>query len=505
MAAFKKPVPISTFKGIRPVAAEITPNSAFIRYLAGVFPNYYEAVAARDIIRTKGFSDAFVVVYFKGKRISIAEARRLIANGEAYTSNDLIQYAINNNTEYYIRKEMEGEQIAQADNLVENDTLQTEKASENYGIEYNKITSEENNAPVNNAISLKGLVFKVQLDALRQKVPASHFNGISPIAIEEVENSDLYYYVAGVFPNYISAAKARDIVKTKGYPRAFVVAYFNGKRISTEDANLLIDNKNAFTDPNLIKFALRNNMDYYTLASATTKQTDRQEDETKVDSSLPKISLFYSVQIGVYGGPRSAERLFNIENIFFDHTKSGYYRYFAGKFDSETIARTSRDNIRRIGIRDAFVVAFMDGQRISLSKARKLEEDAKNQLIVLNREGDISTTINQQTQNQTKQTPVVQSARSVKGIVFRVQLGAYKGKRNPAQLRVINSMSENGISSYTTPSGLTIYFTNPYPSYQAAKAAQSRIVAAGHTDVFVVALQNGQKINVRTALNLLGQ
>ena len=516
VAAFRNSVPISTFKGITPMAGERSPNSAYIRYVAGVFSNYNQAASSRDIIRTKGFKDAFVVVYFNGQRISIAEARRLIASGQAYTSDELAQFAIRENTEYYTLNKATSNQIAQNEPMdgvkpINSNTTETVQNidTKNYGIHYDVTIPQNTEVPLNSEMNPSGLVFKVQLDVLKKKVPANSFKGISPVAVEQMNNS--YYYVAGAFPNYVDAASARDVIQKKGYPGAFIVVYFNGKRISTEDANQLIATEEAFTEPGLAQFAKDNKSDYYT-SNDTESQTTATSDVS--DSNLPKVTLFYSVQIGVFGGPRTASRLYNIQDLYFDRTTSGYYRYFSGKYDNESAAKTSRDRIRRIGIRDAFVVAFRDGKRVSLSEARKLEVDARNQLIAISRNGAISkpvvttqTQVNNTNQNtsQTNQTPTVQSAKSAEGIVFRVQLGAYRGTRNSAQLKVINSMSENGISSYTTASGLTIYFTNGYASYQEARAARARIVAAGHTDVFVVALQNGQKISVRTALDLLGQ
>ncbi len=377
MAAFRREVPLSTFKGITPVAAEYAPNSAFIRYVAGVFPNYNRAVTARTTIRAKGFTDAFVVVYFNGKRISVGEARQLIASGEAYTTDALSQFAINNNTEYYKLKKAGGEQVAVNTTITETTVEQTQ---------------------------------------------------------EQVVVSEPQEVVA----------------------------------------------------------------------------------ETPVQKAdVPTHILYYSVQVGVYGGPRTADRLFNIQDLYFDRTASGNYRYFSGKFDNEQSAKTSRDRIRVIGIRDAFVVAFRDGQRIGLAQARTMESDARNNRIALSREktapasvvtnetADVSPTATQA--ETTQEIEVQQADNAAEGIVFKVQLGAYRGQRNASQLQVINSMSGNGISSYTNSTGLTIYFSNSYKTYNEARAARNKSVSNGFTDVFVVAMQNGKKMNLRKAMDLLNQ
>ncbi len=497
MAAFKRRMPPSTFPGISPIAAEKIPNSSFIRYVGGIFPNYNYAIPARDAIRARGFSDAFIVAYFDGQRISIAQARRLIKARKAYTTDGLVQFAIRNNTIYYVRSQIE-EQVANSDkkslaipSIEEMDQSQTKQdftnvSSKGMGISFNK--NAKKGETIQGSQKLDGLVFKVQVEALKTEVSLDYFKGISPIVKEKHSGSNLNYYVAGSFPNYISAAKARDQIHEKGYPSAFVVVYFNGQRISTESANQLIKEGKAFTTPSLAKYASENNTDYY-----SNKSND------------VGLSVYYSVQIGVFGAPRSASRLFNLNSLYFNRTNKGYYRYFSGKYSSESVAKSARDQIRQLGIKDAFVVAFQNGKRISLTAARKIEADAKAKNIVINRKGASSKAVVAGAPKTKQNAVAVVDANAESGIVFKVQLGAYKGTRNSTQLKLINSMSENGISSYTTASGLTIYFTNSYKNYQEAKSAQARIRAAGHGDVFVVALQNGSKINIRKALDMMKQ
>ena len=411
-------------------------------------------------------------------------------------------------------------------------TTNNVKPTTELGIVYTKAVDDSKPIADNNDVIPVGLVYKVQMAAFRNEVPMSTFKGINPIAAERAPNSAYIRYVAGVFPNYNSAVSARNIIRTKGFKDAFVVVYFNGKRISVGTARQLIASGEAYSSEGLSQFAINNNTQYYKrqqIASdqvaennATVTQTqqptitDQPQEvvaETPVQQGdIPTVNLYYSVQIGVFGGPRSAERLYNVSDIYFDRTSSGYYRYFSGKFDNEQSAKRSRDRIRVIGIRDAFVVVFRNGQRITMSQARKLESDARNNLVVLKRDKITATTIaantntNQTSVENTNQTVEVKPADNpAEGIVFKVQLGAYRGTRNAQQLRTINAMSQNGISSYTTPSGLTIYFTNSYKTYNEARAARNNIVAAGHTDVFVVAMQNGKKMNLRRAMDLLNQ
>ena len=86
IAAFRNPIPQNTFDGLSPISAEQTPNSAFTRYMAGLFYNIDDATVSRNTLRQMGYPDAFVVAYLNGQRISIARARAMIQSGEAEAS-----------------------------------------------------------------------------------------------------------------------------------------------------------------------------------------------------------------------------------------------------------------------------------------------------------------------------------------------------------------------------------------------------------------------------------
>ncbi|MDR1022218.1 MAG: hypothetical protein LBL94_02945 [Prevotellaceae bacterium] len=96
----------------------------------------------------------------------------------------------------------------------------------------------------------RGLVFKVQLLATRQPVKNrdayfSRYN-ITEAVAEEVYEFDprqyTYKYVVGPFKKYEQAQKYRDLAWRKGITDAFVTCYYNGNRITIQEA-LMISNK----------------------------------------------------------------------------------------------------------------------------------------------------------------------------------------------------------------------------------------------------------------------
>ncbi|MDR1416866.1 MAG: hypothetical protein LBJ57_05560 [Prevotellaceae bacterium] len=96
----------------------------------------------------------------------------------------------------------------------------------------------------------RGLVFKVQLLATRQPVANrdAYFSGynITDVVAEEVYEFDpkqyTYKYVVGPFKKYEQAQSYRDTVWRKGITDAFVTCYYNGDRITIQEA-LMISNR----------------------------------------------------------------------------------------------------------------------------------------------------------------------------------------------------------------------------------------------------------------------
>jgi hypothetical protein len=96
----------------------------------------------------------------------------------------------------------------------------------------------------------RGLVFKVQLLATRQ--PVQNFEAyfrrynITDRVTEERYDADVrqytYKYVVGPFKKYEQAQSYRDQIWRKGITDAFVTCYYNGDRITIQEA-LMISNK----------------------------------------------------------------------------------------------------------------------------------------------------------------------------------------------------------------------------------------------------------------------
>ena len=83
---------------------------------------------------------------------------------------------------------------------------------------------------------MPGLSTEFSWELFQNQGPARHLEGLVPFSYEQNENSAVLKYYAGVFYSLNGVTSAIGQVKKIGFPDAFIVAYLDGKLISTEKA-----------------------------------------------------------------------------------------------------------------------------------------------------------------------------------------------------------------------------------------------------------------------------
>ena len=74
IGVYRKPISAEVFKGLTPVFGETMAEG--IRYSAGIFSKLNDAQQAKDYIKETGLTDAFIIAYHNGKKISVEEAKK---------------------------------------------------------------------------------------------------------------------------------------------------------------------------------------------------------------------------------------------------------------------------------------------------------------------------------------------------------------------------------------------------------------------------------------------
>jgi hypothetical protein len=231
VGAFAKPIPQDLFKEFTPISGEKL-NNGVTRYLAGYFNNSKKVVEVRDQIKGLGYADAFAVAYCDGKRISLAEARILEANGEcvAKGENELILEMATNTA---ITMGLE-------------DTLKKIKVDE---LSYNKAPGAVKAEPIEKHL---GLFFTVQIGVYNKPVNANTVYNISPLMTVRLPNGQIRYS-SGMFNSIENARPKKLEAIGKGVNDAFITAYYKGERISLAEAQKLLDvNGDAVLEQNIV-------------------------------------------------------------------------------------------------------------------------------------------------------------------------------------------------------------------------------------------------------------
>jgi hypothetical protein len=370
--------------------------------------------------------------------------------------------------------------------------------------------SKANPIPVNSPLP-EGLVFKVQIGAFNTPVKSDAFKGLAPVTAEKLEGSKYFRYFVGMFYSESAANLVRDYIRPEGYKDAFVVAFYNGKRIALFEARQLLK-KPEFS--NYQQLADDETKKIRTVTSVTPVHNAEIKANANANANEVAVNqpsngevvnntkeLFYTVQIGVYKNPVSHEALKNLTPLYEDHSH-GFIRYMVGKFNNHNTADAEKNKAVQAGIADAFVSAYYNGQKITLAEAANIE--AMNPKAMIQKSDEVSSTVTvNQAQNQTNTEPVTDV--DVANLIFRVQVGSFKEKV-PFDIaaKFIQISGKYGIDQQQDETGTTVYYAGKFKSYDEAIRCKNDI-AAQFKDAFVIATDGKKHVPVNQAKQLLHQ
>ncbi len=96
VAVYNKPLNGDNINGVKELLVTKTEKGQF-RYSSGEFTSFTDARQRKNEVITKGIPDAYVVAYYRGKRISIGEANQLLASGITPKKRGTVQSVIPEN------------------------------------------------------------------------------------------------------------------------------------------------------------------------------------------------------------------------------------------------------------------------------------------------------------------------------------------------------------------------------------------------------------------------
>ncbi len=396
--------------------------------------------------------------------------------------------------------------------------------------------TEANPIPIDQPLP-EGLIFKVQIGSFKTRPNAAAFGKITPISGESTPNG-YTRYTAGTFDQFGSANGAKRDLSSRGFKDAYVVAYYNGKRISLDSARKIKGTAPVeVTEPIVSNDPIRVKKPDYSVPVQKGIQTNAIEEQE---------GLTYTVQIGAYSRIVTKKDLFNLDPIYTEKRSNTLYSYTTGLYKTLNEAIERKNFAVSVGVQDAFVRAFKDGKRISLEVARQIELGGTEKVNIEKRE-----TINKDSSSKVASAPIVSppitetidpsgivkapkaniilyddsaftivnfengiqaypipdSENGVKlddnGVCFRVQVGVFQGEIPEENKTAFLAIKNWPIRGFRFSNGLTKYnvgnFTNPV----SANILKQDVLAAGVQDAFVIAYYDNKRISVADAMKIL--
>jgi len=182
--------------------------------------------------------------------------------------------------------------------------------------------------------------YRIQVGAFNTELSDEVFVGVNNV-ISFTGKDGLVRYMAGSFVEYKDAIDYQAQMRARGFEDAFIVTYKNGERISLN------------------------------VAIKTEKESKVVNQEGKDEV----INLEFIVQIMVAKSSLSADDINKIGKLGnFDKEAEGtdMYRYFAGTYNSLEDANIQLEKAKLVGFADAFVFPKLDGERITMERAKEL-------------------------------------------------------------------------------------------------------------------------------------
>ncbi|MDD2984298.1 MAG: hypothetical protein PHQ74_13010 [Crocinitomicaceae bacterium] len=241
-----------------------------------------------------------------------------------------------------------------------------------------------------------GLLYRVQVGAFSKPINENLFTEFTPVSGEKLNNG-ITRYMVGYFFKRDVLQTALDKIKKIGYADAFPVAYCDGERISIAEARRLeeaglclpkgldqleIEVIETEESP-LANQTVRTNTDVE-MANTNAVQAipnaakeslaayNKAPGAAVADAVETRLGLFFTVQVGVFNKPVPASQLFDIEPLITQRLENGQVRYSTGIFHTIAETKPKKEEAIVLGIADAFVTAYYQGNRISIQEALEL-------------------------------------------------------------------------------------------------------------------------------------
>ena len=224
----------------------------------------------------------------------------------------------------------------------------------------------------------------------------------------------------------------------------------------------------------------------------------------------------YKIQIGAFRKALPAALFAAFDPMWAQKLSNGITRYMAGSFDLYDPAVAARDAIRALGYEDAFVVRFVDGERVRASRpepellAEERASVAGRDVLTPRPVGAAVGAINASPEGRPMASAPISGVGEsplptrrediptwdgIAGRVYSVQVGAFRGVPDAEAMASLGTLTREDAGS----DGWLRLFSGRFATQTEAEVHRSELRGQGRTDAFIVVYINGRRIPLSQA------
>jgi hypothetical protein len=422
-------------------------HRGLFNYTWGATISRNEANKIKKKLRSEGYADAFVVPFYKNKMITSQEA-------EAISNMNSIQLAT------------ASEKLTRGISSSPTAVIDASRK------EQSEVPHEE------------GLFYRTQLLASKKKVAPtdSFFKGLK--GIKEYLHKGLYKYTIATNKTMGEAKQNKNELRSQGFSGAFVVPFYDNKRISTQEAKTIVEKRKGI--PFLtISQPLQSEVSIPNIPIIITSKQEQ-------NGSISEEGLIFTTQLLA-----SQKKLPLTHPIFRglkgikEYLHKKLYKYIVGVSSSLQKANQIKNKLISQGFSGSFVVPFNQNKRTSLREAKAINKKNGVDLLKAAIEKSQSDQFDSNASATDSNSEESEKNSSEEGLIFKNQLLVSKNKIALSSpifkgLKSVKEYRHKGMYKYTIGTSKSIAQANEI---------RKKLRHYGFSDAFVVPFYNEERIN----------
>ncbi|MGQ0827088.1 MAG: SPOR domain-containing protein [Bacteroidota bacterium] len=205
----------------------------------------------------------------------------------------------------------------------------------------------------------------------------------------------------------------------------------------------------------------------------------------------------YTVQLGVFEkglAPELMTKFLSISDISSTNINDSTTVYTAGKFNNSLDAEKRKQQLISEGLMDAKVVYKQSGIYYDIPVTNNIVTTPGNTTTPTDKQATTDKQVASDKQTINKNEPPTDDVSGIKGVVLRVQLGAYNKRLSKSVFKNVKDLIE-----VKTDDGLYKYMSGSFTNFDAAAKYKVDLLLKGYQGAFIAAYKDGKRIPLKEA------